>query len=225
MDANPFTAIDRKLLKDCLNKAPGSWNDFVDRYLSLIYHVIGYTAHVRSVRLRPEETEDVAAEVLLKIVAKDFKVLREFRGSSSLATYLTVVARRICVAELARRAKVMPTGSRSELRLSEPEADDPAAHQWLESQEEVEKLLRRLSGKDREIVRLYWLEGRTYEEISAEVDMPVNSIGSILSRARAKLREAVKASGEVQHLKPRAVIKDAGAANGNPGKSRKKKPK
>ena len=212
MDATPFTALDRKLLKGCLNRAPGSWNDFVDRYLSLIYHVIGYSAHVRSVRLRPEETEDVAAEVLLKIVSKDFKVLREFRGTASLATYLTVIARRICVAELARRAKARKTGSGGEIRLPEPESDDPAAHQWLESQEEVEKLLRRLSGKDREIVRLYWLEGRTYEEISAEVDMPVNSIGSILSRARAKLRAAVKASGEVPVLALKAAIKDGESA-------------
>ena len=201
MDATPFTALDRKLLKGCLNRAPGSWNDFVDRYLSLIYHVIGYTAHVRSVRLRPEETEDVAAEVLLKIVSKDFKVLREFRGTASLATYLTVIARRICVAELARRAKARKTGSGGEIRLPEPESDDPAAHQWLESQEEVEKLLRRLSGKDREIVRLYWLEGRTYEEISAEVDMPVNSIGSILSRARAKLREMAAPASSTMEMR------------------------
>ena len=211
MDANPFTLIDRKLLKECLARAPGSWNNFVDRYLSLIYHVIGYTAHVRSVRLGPEETEDVAAEVLLKIVAKDFKVLRDFRGTSSLATYLTVVARRICVGELARRAKALPVVPR-ESRSAEVAADDAPAHQWLESQEEVEKLLRRLSGKEREIVRLYWLEGRTYEEISADVDMPVNSIGSILSRAREKLREAVKASGEYQinpKSPPKAAIKDA----------------
>ena len=221
MDANPFTAIDRKLLKDCLNRTPGSWNNFVDRYLSLIYHVIGYTAHVRSVRLRPEETEDVAAEVLLKIVAKDFKVLRDFRGSSSLATYLTVVARRICVAELARRAKAMPATARGDARSTELAVEDSATHQWLESQEEVEKLLRRLSGKEREIVRLYWLEGRTYEEISSDVDMPVNSIGSILSRAREKLREAVKASGEYQ-INPKPATKDAAADS---AKAKKKKRK
>jgi RNA polymerase sigma-70 factor (ECF subfamily) len=226
VDANPFTAIDRDLLKRCLNRAPGSWNDFVDRYLSLIYHVIGYTAHLRSVRLAPEETEDVAAEVLLKIVSKDFKVLREFRGLSSLATYLTVVARRITVAELAKRQKkAVPTGSRSEVRLPEPGVDDSATHKWVESQEEVEKLMRRLSGRDREIVRLHWLEGRSYEEISAELDLPVNSIGSILSRAREKLRESVRASGEMPLMKPKAAIKDP-ATNGNPGdKAAKKKPK
>lgn len=217
MDANPFTQTDRKLLRECLNREPGSWNDFVDRFLSLIYHVIGYTAHVRSVRLSPEETEDVAAEVLLKIVAKDFKLLREFRGGSSLSTYLTVVARRICVAELAKRAKTMaaPAAAAAGRRAVE---DDSATHKWIESQDEVEKLMRRLSGRDREIVRLHWLEGRSYEEISAELDLPVNSIGSILSRAREKLRESVKASGE--HPAPPKP-----AANGTPGRKSKKKPK
>ena len=42
--------------------------------------------------------------MLLQIVARDYAVLREFRGASSLATYLTVIARRICVQELAKRS-------------------------------------------------------------------------------------------------------------------------
>jgi RNA polymerase sigma-70 factor (ECF subfamily) len=190
VDNTPFTAVDRDLLRRCLNREPGSWNDFVDRFLSLIYHTIGYTAHLRSARLGPEDVEDIAAEVLLQIVADDFKVLREFRKESSLATYLPVVARRICVHELVRRQKVRDAIKRGDSRLAQPEPDDaPAAQKGMESLEEVEKLLRRLKGQEREIVRLYYLEGRTYEEISTETDVPVNTIGAILSRARKKLRE------------------------------------
>jgi RNA polymerase sigma-70 factor (ECF subfamily) len=37
-------------------------------------------------------------------------------------------------------------------------------------------------------VRLFYLEGRSYEEISTELNIPVNSIGAILARARKKLR-------------------------------------
>lgn len=195
MDDTPFTAVDRDLLKRCLNREPGSWNDFVDRFLSLIYHTIGYTAHLRSVRVGPEDMEDIAAEVLLQIVADNFKVLREFRKQSSLATYLTVIARRVCVHELTRRQKVRDAIKRGDSRLAEPEPDDaPAAQKGMESLEEVEKLLRRLKGQEREIVRLYYLEGRTYEEISTETDVPVNTIGAILSRARKKLREMANPS-------------------------------
>jgi RNA polymerase sigma-70 factor (ECF subfamily) len=192
---NPFTAVDRDLLKRCLANAPGSWNDFVDRFVSLIYHAIQYTSHLRSARVGPEDLEDIAAEVMLKLVARDFQVLREFRGESSLATYLTVIARRICVKELARRQQVLGAINRGESRIPEPEADDaPAAAKGIERLEEVDALLRRLKGREREIVRLYYLEGRTYEEISTDTDVPVNTIGAVLSRARKKLREMAKLS-------------------------------
>ncbi len=195
MDDKPFTAVDRDLLRRCLNREAGSWNDFVDRFLSLIYHTIGYTAHARSVRVAPEDVEDIAAEVLLRVVADNFKVLREFRKESSLATYLTVIARRVSVHELARRQKARDAIKRGDSRLAEPEPDDaPAAQKGMESLEEVEKLLRRLRGQDREVVRLYYLEGRTYEEISTELDIPVNTIGALLSRARKRLREAAAPS-------------------------------
>src|SRR5439155_22487908 len=98
-----LTAVDRTLLQRCLTHQPGAWNDSVDRFLGLIYHVVHHTAHLRSAPLRPEDTEDLAGEVLLQIVAGDYKALREFRGHSSLASYLTVIARRIAVQEFARR--------------------------------------------------------------------------------------------------------------------------
>jgi RNA polymerase sigma-70 factor (ECF subfamily) len=197
VDTDPFTTVDRELLKRCLNREPGSWNDFVDRFLSLIYHVIGYTAYLRSVRLSPEDVEDIAHDILVQIVANNFRVLREFRGEASLATYLTVVSRRICIQELIKRQKAREALERGD-RVSAAGLyeDAPAAIlKSVESLEEVEKLLRKLPAKERQIVRLYYLEGRTYEEISTETEVPVNTIGSILSRVRKKLRGTVSKSG------------------------------
>lgn len=226
MDESPFTAVDRDLLRRCLHREPGSWNDFVDRYLSLIYHAIGYTAHLRSARLGPEDVEDIAAEVLLRIVADDFKVLRDFRKESSLATYLTVITRRICVHELVRRQKVRDAIKRGDSRLAQPEPDDaPAAQKGMERLEEVEKLLRRLRNKkEREIVRLYYLEGRTYEEISTELDVPVNTIGAILSRARKKLRELSPSTTSMTALRDAMVEPENPAGAARPVPSARIKP-
>jgi RNA polymerase sigma-70 factor (ECF subfamily) len=193
-----LTPLDRDLLRRCLQRQPGAWNDFVDRFLGLIYHVVHHTAHLRSTPLRPEDVEDLAAEVLLQIVANEYAVLRQFRGSCSLATYLTVISRRICVHELARRAaarEVQPVSPGP--NMNEIEEELPKA-QGLESLEEVEKLLGKLSGKEREVVRLYYLEGRNYEEISTELKVPVNTIGPVLSRARKKLRKDMKGSPPVR---------------------------
>jgi RNA polymerase sigma-70 factor (ECF subfamily) len=185
----PLTQVDKDLIKRCLTKQTGAWNDFVDRFLGLIYHTIHHTAHLRSVTLRPEDTEDVAAEVLVQIVDNDFAALRQFKGHCSLATYLVVIARRICIHELARRAaaaEVQPPRSRD---VSEDDfQEQPRAGVGLESLEEVQKLLARLPSKERRVVAMYYLEGRSYEEISTELNIPVNTIGPILSRARKKLR-------------------------------------
>ena len=76
--------------------------------------------------------------------------------------------------------------------MQEPEPEEMPRTPGLESLEEVEKLLSKLPSRERRVVRLHYIEGRSYEEISTELNIPVNSIGPILSRARKKLREDVK---------------------------------
>jgi RNA polymerase sigma-70 factor (ECF subfamily) len=187
--------VDRALVQRCLNHEPGAWNDFVDRYLGLIYHVIHHTSHLRSVPLQPEDVEDVAAEILLQIIARDYAVLRDFRGQASLATYLTVIARRACIHELNKRMGNADAPVRRDGRAQVAEQEDrPKGEVGLESLEEVQKLLRKLPARERQVVRLFYLEGRTYEEISTQLHVPVNSIGPILSRARQKLRREGKAA-------------------------------
>lgn len=221
-----LTPLDRDLLADCLSRKPGSWNDFVDRYLSLFYHVIHSTAHLRSARVTPEDVEDIAAEILVQIIDGDFKVLRQFQGNASLATYLVVVARRTCVHELTRRQAVreqIRTGGSNQSDELLDEAS-PAAQKSVESLDEVERLLRKLHGRDREVVRLFYLEGHSYEEISTELDLPVNTIGAMLSRARKKLREMhhpATSTMEIRSLKSmvEAEIKEQKARKAKRGKA------
>ena len=86
-----------------------------------------------------------------------------------------------------------------------------------------------VTAMEREIVRLFYLEGRTYEEISAEVDVPVNSIGAVLSRARAKLRELSKSYTALPAVRPRVrksrtKLKPVPPAVKPPANSKPKKP-
>ena len=177
-----LTAVDRTLLQRCLQHDRGAWNDFVDRFLGLIYHVIHYTAYLRSTPLTPEEIEDIAQEILLQVVANDYSVLRQFHGKSSLATYLTVIARRISVHQMIKNLQKKDDSDTHHPRLG------------LDSLEEVQRLLKKLPAKEREVVRLFYLEGRTYEEISSKLNIPVNTIGPVLSRAKKKLRETATAA-------------------------------
>jgi RNA polymerase sigma-70 factor, ECF subfamily len=178
--------IDRSLLDRCLSSKPRAWEDFVDRFMGLVVHVINHTAQCRSIRLSNADREDLAAEVFFTIIEKDMAVLRHFRGKSSLATYLTVVARRIVVRKLVERHSTVPLGD----MVANAAADDGQLEKRISDREEVGRLLNELRGSEAAVVRMYHLEGKTYQEISRTVGMPENSVGPMLTRARAKLRRS-----------------------------------
>jgi RNA polymerase sigma-70 factor, ECF subfamily len=180
--------IDRQLLQRCLARQPHAWEDFVDRFLGLVVHVISHTSTSRSIAVSQHDLEDFSAEVFMAILADDYAVLRRFRGQSSLATYLTVVARRIVVKELLRRRIVANQAETGDIQ--DVEDQTAAAEERLSNEDEVQRLLGELDGDEADIVRLYHLEGKSYLEISRQMGLPENSIGPTLSRARAKMRRA-----------------------------------
>ncbi|HMO36167.1 MAG TPA: sigma-70 family RNA polymerase sigma factor [Gemmatales bacterium] len=182
----PIGVDENKLIQRCLTHQPGAWNEFVDAYLGLIYRIIHHTAHLRGVTLQPEDVEDLASDVLLQLVANNYSVLRQFQGRSTLATYLTVIVRRSCIHLLAR--KFGTTAIFKSMPVSEQIRDDSAGDESSDALEHVHDLLTKLPRGVREVVRLHYLVGLSYEEISSQLGIPVNSIGPLLSRARQKLR-------------------------------------
>jgi RNA polymerase sigma-70 factor (ECF subfamily) len=184
------TDADQVLLDRCLRHEAGAWKTFVDRFLGLIFHVVQRTSQMVGMPLRAADVEDVAAEVLLQVIKNDFAVLRRFRRQSSLATYLTVIARRVCLHELNRRsAERMPVQAPDRPQAEPDRLTAPALFSQLENEEEVKRLLLRLPAPERHVVRLFYLEGHTYQEISSELGIPVNTLGPMLFRARQRLRK------------------------------------
>ncbi len=187
----PLRDIDRQLLDRCLRHEPGAWNDFVDRYMGLIYHVIHHVSHARSVGLKPDDVEDIGAEIFLGIVDDNYRVLRQFRRESALPTYLTVVARRICVKELIKRQREAELGHVTASRAvvgEEPSGEvEPIA-----SAEEVERMLKDLPDREAQVVRLYHLKYLNYREIARQLNIPENSVGPILAKARKRLRRVAE---------------------------------
>jgi RNA polymerase sigma-70 factor (ECF subfamily) len=183
-----LSEIDRKLLQRCLNRKPGAWEDFVDRYLGLVIHVINHTAQSRSIVPTPADVDDLSGEVFLAIIDNDFATLRHFRGESSLATYLTVVARRVVVRELIKRRSASNLSAAAERDRHQLGQQGSSFEERINNREEIERLLQSLDSPEADVVRLYHLEGKSYREISSQVGMPENSIGPTLSRAREKMR-------------------------------------
>jgi len=183
--------LDRNLLERCLAREPKAWGDFVDRFMGLIVHVVNHAAQAKSVRLSDDDRDDLCAEILLNVIKDDFAILRHFRGQSSLATYLTVIARRVAVKQILKRNNISTLGPDYSNQFAERAAESNVElEERISSHEEVEKLLGGLRENEAQVVRLYHLEGKSYKEISEAVGISENSIGPILSRAREKMRRS-----------------------------------
>ncbi|MGL4513867.1 MAG: RNA polymerase sigma factor [Lacipirellulaceae bacterium] len=177
--------FDRALLQGCLSGNDDAWRAFVDRFLGLVTHVVNHAAECRAIHLTSADREDCIADVFVALLDSDYAVLRRFRGQSSLATYLTVVARRVATRRLMTRS----------LAVSEPlrAADAVVDHangveERVQSRDLVQKMLGGLADAEAAVVRLYHLEGKSYHEISRVVGLPENTIGPMLTRLRRRLQ-------------------------------------
>jgi RNA polymerase sigma-70 factor (ECF subfamily) len=127
--------------------------------------------------------EDMTQEVFLKI----WKALPGFKGEASLSSWIYTITRNTCFSELKRRR---PTVS-----LSEPGGDDAVEHlpefQTPEAhagaQLDISALLRRLPEYQRQIISLFYLEQKSYEDVAAMLDLPLGTVKTHLHRARRTL--------------------------------------
>jgi RNA polymerase sigma factor for flagellar operon FliA len=89
---------------------PDDLQELFDKALSLVDPIVKAVARRR--RLPPEDADDLASAVRVKLLSDGGAVLRKFRGGSSLSTYLTVVVERVLLDErIARWGKWRPSAS------------------------------------------------------------------------------------------------------------------
>ena len=180
---------DRQLLDRCLARAPMAWEDFADRFLPLVLQVAQHTAFCKGLRLDASQLDDLVADVFVALVRDDFHVLRRFRKEASLATYLTVIARRV----VARRvSRYIPESAGGDELLHQVVTDNGI--ELVETREQLEHLLRQLPVSEAQLLRCYHIQGLSYLEIQHRLGIPENSIGPSLHRAREALRRLVDAS-------------------------------
>jgi RNA polymerase sigma-70 factor (ECF subfamily) len=178
----PDAREDDRLVADCLALVPGAWDRFLTRFAGLFRHVARRVSPAAG-RQRPEDLDDAVAEIVFEVLRNDAAVLRSYAGRSGLATYLAVVGRRVVLRRLCRRDGVVRPGGYGPVDAH----DDMAV---ILTRDQIEGLLAHLDDADSRLVRLHYLESRSYGEISRITGLPLGSIGPALSRARRLMRDA-----------------------------------
>ena len=182
MDATPasLTGMEQEI-RACLDQK--RYREAFDRLLPELQNKVFRLAY--AMLGEAGAAEDMAQDVLIRI----WKALPGYRGQSSLSTWIYAITRNACLSALRK------TGVRREVSMEEPGVARAAEATVLEAGGDtgidVLRFLKQLPEKHQQVLRLYYLEEKSYEEVARLLEWPMGTVKVYLHRARKELAEAV----------------------------------
>ena len=177
MDSADAARVDGAVLRRAQRGDHGAFHEIVDHYEGrlrvLAYHLL--------------RDADQMNDALQDTFVKAWSGLPGFRGDAALGTWLHQICYRICLDYL-RRQKVRPAGEQLADDLADP-TDDVGG---LALREQVSAALGRLPVEQRAVLLLVDREGYDYGTVAEALEVPVGTVASRLSLARAAMRRALR---------------------------------
>ena len=177
------------LLERCKAGDSGAWDTLIRRYEKSVYKF------AYSLCRNHEEAGDIAGQVFLRL----YQNLHTFRNEASFTSWLFRIVRNtyldLCVRPAHRGHLSLDAGPMND---SEPSAGrdimDPApSPETVCLENETAQLLahaiHHLPAYQRQVLRMYHSEGKSYEEIAEATGLSIGTVKSRLNRARNMLRE------------------------------------
>ena len=135
------------------------------------------------------EAEEIAQEVFLRA----HRGLADFRGDAKLSTWLYAIASRLCLNRLASgERRLLREGEETLARIPSGHASPADELERSERDAALHRAIAELSDERRLVVVLRDLEGLSYEEIAAALDLELGTVRSRLHRARLDLKEKLE---------------------------------
>jgi RNA polymerase sigma-70 factor (ECF subfamily) len=132
------------------------------------------------------DAEDLVQETLVGALTSAAK----FRGESSARTWLVrILINRVRMWRRSRKSRGLE--ETTALTGSHASASPPVAG-GVDAKLDLTQMLAQLSAEHRQVIILRELQGMTYEEMAAALDVPRGTVESRLHRAREELRKRFK---------------------------------
>jgi len=178
-----------KLVKRCLSGEKEALEEFVNLFQKPIFNLAYRLCGDR------DSAEDIAQESLIRALEN----LKNFKGESSLYTWLYRITTNIFYDYLRQRKELsydqMVYGEEEEttgLELPDEETSVEKEVERKDIQEIVRREIEKIPSYYRTVLVLYDIEGFSYEEICQILQKPLGTVKSRLNRARQLLKQRLE---------------------------------
>src|SRR5579883_1431476 len=135
-----------------------------------------YETRVYRLALRNTGTVADAEDVTQEIFVAVYRSIGNFRGDSALGTWIYRIAMNHCLEfRRKRRIETVPYDAELTLTSGDWKADPVQSADRRDTADRLEAALKRLSPLHRDVVVLHELQGLTYQEVAAALDVPVGT--------------------------------------------------
>jgi RNA polymerase sigma-70 factor (ECF subfamily) len=170
---------ERVLVERCRSGDESAFQELVDRHKGLVFALIARTVQDRS------RAEDLAQEVFLRV----HRGLPYFRGEARLSTWIYRIVANVCVQDQGRPTPLSLDDARTAPAV--PSASDRQFGDF-ELRDRLEKAIARLPANYRLLIAAHYLDGVTYEDLAAALDLPLGTVKTQLYRAKQQLRRMLE---------------------------------
>ena len=125
-----------------------------------------------------------AQEVTQDVFLKVWRAMPSYTGAASVSTWMFTIARNTCLSALRRDAyrRTVPLDS-----VAEPPVVGHVERDLL-----LAECVAALPREEREVIMLFYWEGRSIRDVAHALDLPEGTVKSHLHRARRALEEMIR---------------------------------
>jgi RNA polymerase sigma-70 factor (ECF subfamily) len=169
---------DAQILEEIKNGNPDAYKLLIMRYEPMVAStVIGMMGNC-------SEADDIGQEVFIRF----YRAIKNFRGESTVGTYLTRIAINLSINALKKRKRINQVFKSTD-ELTYELADKSATNDYNEERELVQEAIQKLEPKFRSVIVLRLLDGYSTGETAKILKIPLGTVLSRLARGQQKLKK------------------------------------
>jgi RNA polymerase sigma-70 factor (ECF subfamily) len=187
---------DRAMIRRVQRGDASAFNDLIIKYEKVVFNFA----------YRLTQNYDDANDIAQDAFIRAYNAMPNFRGDAAFSTWIFRITTNVFLDERKRR-KAHPQQSldeyntpgeeRESLQIEDPSPTPEDIVQGNERQRLLVKAIQSLPEYQRNMVVLYHLQQKSYEEIAAIMELPLGTVKSRLNRARLALKEKLQGQTEL----------------------------
>ena len=185
-----------ELLKRCLDNDKKAWGLFVEKYSNLVYWAIRKRLSCSAFQYNQSDIDDFFQEVFVAIL--EGQKLAQIRDVKFIPGWLAMFASNKTVDFMRQKARLNESLGLNEAIFKDSGEDDDLLSRDMVSL--VKEVINSLSDKERIIISLNLLEGKKHQEICKMLNIPINTVSTIISRTKQKLAKSLEKMGIGDYL-------------------------